>query len=295
MTTRPSPSIRPRPTSWPGTPPRNSSTCIRGRATGYRYPHGLISRRPAGRADGEVRRRAIHRLVLWNIDLTLLDVVKVTRAAYAEAFAEVTGRPLVQLPQLVGMTEPEIFFDALGRNGVSLSADGESERLLAPFGAEFATRLAARRDLLAAEGVLLPGAVEALRAVAALDGVVQSVLTGSSRPNAALKLRAFGLDRYLDLAVAGFAGSEPYPKGALLRATRLRAEEKYQASFAEKATIYVADSPRDVEAAAMGGATSVAVASGRASSAELRDAGADLVLPDLTNPAPLVALITARP
>ena len=45
-----------------------------------------------------------------------------------------TGRPLVQLPQLVGMTEPEIFFDALGRNGVSLRADGESERLLAPFG-----------------------------------------------------------------------------------------------------------------------------------------------------------------
>jgi phosphoglycolate phosphatase-like HAD superfamily hydrolase len=218
----------------------------------------------------------------------------VTRAAYAEAFAAVTGRPLVQLPRMVGMTEPEIFFDALGRNGVSLRADGESERLLAPFGAEFATRLAARRDLLTTEGSLLPGAAEALAAVAALDGVVQSVLTGSSRPNAALKLRAFGLDRYLDLSVAGFAGSEPYPKGALLRATRLRAEEKYKVHFAEKATTYVADSPRDVEAAAMGGAASVAVASGRASTAELRDAGADLVLPDLTNPAPLVTFITAQ-
>jgi phosphoglycolate phosphatase-like HAD superfamily hydrolase len=131
--------------------------------------------------------------------------------------------------------------------------------------------------------------------VAGLTGVVQSVLTGSSRPNAALKLRAFGLDRYLDLAIGGFAGSEPYPKGALLRATRLRAEEKYQVSFDEKATFYVADSPRDVEAAKMGGATPVAVASGRASSAELRAAGADLVLPDLTNPADLITLITAQP
>ena len=54
--------------------------------------------------------------MLWNIDLTLLDVTKVTRAAYAEAFAAVTGRRLVQLPQMVGKTEPEIFFDALGRN-----------------------------------------------------------------------------------------------------------------------------------------------------------------------------------
>jgi phosphoglycolate phosphatase len=235
----------------------------------------------------------IHRLVLWNIDLTLLDVAKVTRAAYAEAFATVTGRPLVQLPQLVGRTEPEIFFDALGRNGVSLRADGESEQLLAPFGAEFATRLAARRELLTREGTLMPGAAEALKTVAGLPGVVQSVLTGSSRPNATLKLRAFGLDRYLDLTIAGFAGSEPYPKGALLRATRLRAEEKYKVTFTEKATVYVADSPRDVEAAKIGGATSVAVASGRASSNELRESGADLVLSDLTNPAPLIALLTA--
>jgi phosphoglycolate phosphatase-like HAD superfamily hydrolase len=220
-------------------------------------------------------------------------VTKVTRAAYAEAFAAVTGRPLVQLPQMVGKTEPEIFFDALGRNGVSLRADGESERLLAPFGAEFATRLAARRDQLTAQGTLLPGAAEAIAAVAGLGGVVQSVLTGSSRPNASLKLRAFGLDRHLDLAVGGFAGSEPYPLGALLRATRLRAEEKYPMSFAERLTVYIGDSPRDVEAAKNGGAMSVAVASGRASSAELRDAGADLVLPDLIDSEPLLALLTA--
>jgi phosphoglycolate phosphatase len=231
--------------------------------------------------------------VLWNIDLTLLDVVKVARAAYAEAFAAVTGRPLVQLPQLVGKTEPETFFDALGRNGVSLRADGESEQLLAPFGAEYAARLAARQADLTTEGTLLPGAAEALAAVAGLPGVVQSVLTGSSRPNAVLKLSAFGLDQYLDLSIGGFAGSEPYPMGALLRAIRLRAEEKYRVGFTEQATVYVADSPRDVEAARTGGATSVAVASGRSSTRELRDAGADLVLADLTDIAELLALITA--
>jgi phosphoglycolate phosphatase len=192
---------------------------------------------------------------------------------------------------MVGYTEPEIFFDALGRNGVSLRADGDSERLVVPFGAEFATRLAARRDQLTVQGTAMPGAADALKAVAGLEGVVQSVLTGSSRPNAMLKLRAFGLDRYLDLTVGGFAGSEVYPKGALLRAARFRAEERYKSSFAEQATIYVADSPRDVEAAKIGGATSVAVASGRASAAELRDAGADVVLPDLIDPRPLIELI----
>lgn len=219
-------------------------------------------------------------------------MAKVTRAAYAEAFGKVIGRPLVQLPQMVGRTEPEIFFDALALNGVSLR-DAEPERLVAPFGSELATALAARREELATQGRLFDGAVETLAALAKAEGVVQSVLTGSSRPNAALKLRAFRLDRYLDLSVGGFAGSDPYPKGALILLARQRAEEKYGVSFAERATVYIADSPRDVEAAKIGGARSVAVASGRSSSAELREAGADAVLPDLTDAAHVLALITA--
>lgn len=196
---------------------------------------------------------------------------------------------------MAGRSEPEIFFDALALNGVSLRDAAESERLVAPFGAELATSLAGRRDLLTGEGQLLPGAAESMAAVAALPGTVQSVLTGSSLPNATLKLRAFGLERYVDLTVGGFAGSEAYPKGTLLRVARQRAEEKYTVTFAEPATVYIADSPRDVEAAKIGGARSVAVASGRASTAELRDAGADAVLPDLTDTARVVALVTGAP
>jgi phosphoglycolate phosphatase-like HAD superfamily hydrolase len=247
---------------------------------------------PAGYAACERRRPEIQRLILWNVDLTLVDVAKVTRVAYAEAFRKITGRPLVQLPQMAGRSEPEIFFDALALNGVSLREAAESERLVVPFGAELATSLAARRDILTTQGRLLPGAAESMAAVAGLPGMVQSVLTGSSRPNAMLKLRAFGLDRYLDLTIGGFAGSEAYPKGTLLRVARQRAEEKYGVSFAERAAVYIADSPRDVEAAKIGGATSVAVASGRASTAELRDAGADAVLPDLTDTARVVAIVT---
>ena len=69
-----------------------------------------------------------------------------------------------------------------------------------------------------------------------------------------------------------------------------RAAEKHGVSY-ENATVYVADSPRDVDAAKIGGARSLAVASGRASAAELRDAGADAVLPDLSDTAALTALI----
>ena len=234
---------------------------------------------------------AIHRLVLWNIDLTLVDVARVTRATYAEAFAAIAGRPLVQLPQVAGRSESEIFFDALALNGADVSAGGEAERLLEPFSAELAAALEARRDELVREGQLLPGAAEAVATVAKLDGVVQTVLTGSSKLSAMLKLRTFGLDGFFEFDIGGY-GSEAYPKGTLLRVARQRAADKHGVPFGEDVTVYVADSPRDVDAARIGGAKSLAVASGRASAAELRDAGADAVLPDLTDTAGLIALIT---
>jgi phosphoglycolate phosphatase len=217
-------------------------------------------------------------------------VARVTRSVYAEAFGAVAGRPLIQLPQMAGRSESEIFFDALALNGVDVRADGAAERLLEPFSAELAATFQARRDDLTSQGQPLPGAAEALGAVAKLDGAVQSVLTGNSRPTAMLKLRAFGLDGFVDFDIGGY-GSEAYPKGTLLRVARQRAAEKHGVTFGENATVYVADSPRDVDAARIGGARSLAVASGRASAAELRDAGADAVLPDLADPAALVALI----
>jgi len=214
----------------------------------------------------------------------------VTRAAYAEAFPAITGRPLIKLPQVAGRSESEIFFDALALNAAEVSAGGTAESLLEPFSAALFAALEARRDDLVREGQLLPGAAEALAAVAKLDGVVQTVLTGSSKPSAMLKLRAFGLNDFVDFDIGGY-GSEAYPKGTLLRVARQRAAEKHGVPLAEGAAVYVADSPRDVDAAKIGGARSLAVASGRASAAELRDAGADAVLPDLTDTAGLTALI----
>ena len=217
-------------------------------------------------------------------------MARVTRAAYAEAFPAVTGRPLIKLPQTAGRSESEVFFDALALNAAGLNG-AEAERLLEPFSAELAAALRARRDDLARDGQALPGAAEALAAVSKLDGTVQTVLTGSSKPNAVLKLRAFGLDGHVDFDIGGY-GSEAYPKGTLIRVARERASARHQVTFGEDVTVYVADSPRDVDAARIGGARSLAVASGRASAAELRQAGADVVLPDLTDTAGLTALIT---
>jgi len=231
------------------------------------------------------------RLVLWNIGLTLLDVARVNRAAYAEAFRAVTGRPLVQVPQMAGRTDSEIFFEALAVNATGPQpGDPAGEELLDRFAAQLAAAFRARRDLLTTQGQLMPGALEAVTGVWRLPGLVQTVVTGSIRPNAIEVLRAFGLERYLDTGIGGF-GSEVYPKGAMLLRARGRAAEKYRADFTEHTTVYIADSTRDVEAALIGGARSIGVASGRSSAGELRDAGADMVLDDLADTGAVVAAV----
>jgi len=61
--------------------------------------------------------------------------------------------------------------------------------------------------------------------------------------------------------------------------------------FAGRSTVVIGDTPLDVEAALVSGAVSVAVATGQFSEADLRAAGADVVLPDLTDPRPLLAVL----
>lgn len=230
------------------------------------------------------------RLVLWNIDLTLMDVVRVSRDAYADAFRRVTGRPLVALPQLAGRSDTEIFFEALYLNDVPTGDDTADADLLAKYCWELERAFAAREPELPAQGRLLPGAHDAVRTVAAVPGVVQAVLTGTIEPNAAAKLRAFGLDRFFDPQVGGY-GSDAYPRGSLLLMARNLAAEKHGIPVTDDSAVYIADSTRDVEAAEIGGARCIAVATGRDTATELRDAGADIVLADLSDTGQVITAI----
>jgi phosphoglycolate phosphatase len=232
---------------------------------------------------------AIDRLVLWNIDLTLIDVGRVARDSFADAFRQVTGRPLAALPQLAGRSDTEIFFESLYLNDVPTGA-AEDADLLARYCDALETAFAERQDDLVRQGRLLPGARAALLAVANLPGVVQTVLTGAIKPNALRKLASFGLDGTLDLEIGGY-GSDAYPRGSLLLEVRRQASEKYRTAMQDVPAVYIADTARDIEAAAVGGARCIAVASGRERVAELQDVGADLILADLADTGQVLAAI----
>ncbi|GAA3759714.1 HAD family hydrolase [Spinactinospora alkalitolerans] len=224
---------------------------------------------------------------MWNIDLTLVDVAQVMRAAYAEAFEKVTGSPLVYLAPTAGRTDSEIFFEFLARNDVGIDPDTDP---LPDFTDALGESFARRRDRLQAKGRAMPGAEAALAAVGRLEDTLQSVVTGTIMSNAVAKLAAFGLDGHLDLSIGGF-GSEHYPKASLIQFTRMRAEEAHGRAFPEASTVYISESVRDVEAACIGRATPIAVVSGSATESQLRAAGAVHVLDDLTDPQALLNAI----
>lgn len=108
----------------------------------------------------------------------------------------------------------------------------------------------------------LPGAREAVEAVRALGGRAL-VVTAKYGPNAKLHLAHLGIEP--DVLIGG-----------------LWAEGKAEALLEHGAQIYVGDHTGDVRGARAANALAVGVTTGPCDAEELRQAGADVILPNLT-------------
>ena len=218
--------------------------------------------------------------MLWDIDGTLVDSAGHGRHAFDDAYRAVTGREPPGPVAMAGRTDRQIALAMLEGTPAALP-DLLEELMLG---------LERREAAIRREGRALPGAEEALRALAARSATVQSLLTGNLAANAAVKLGAFGLERWLDLDVGGY-GSDPHEaRSDLVAVARERAAAKYAPAVD---TVLVGDTPLDVSAAHEAGARAVAVASGPYGVEELRDSGADAVLEDLADTAAVLGAITA--
>ena len=226
-------------------------------------------------------------LVLWDVDYTLADTDGVGRLGYELAFAEMFGTKPPSMPSMAGRTDHAIALEALRLAGVP-----DPHSVVAAFVQSLARQAPAVAELARARGRALPGAAEALAALAVTRHlqVVQSVLTGNVRPMAEVKLAAVGLLEHLDLE-AGAYGEVSERRADLVELARRNAAERYAADFSGPATVLVGDTPFDVEAALLTGARAVGVATGRFAGPELAEAGAHVVLPDLTDTGAVLAAI----
>ena len=229
-------------------------------------------------------------LVLWDIDRTLLYVGDIDRQVYRETFAEIVGRPAEHLPARgTGVTMPLAIRSLLVDNGVP---EAQVPHLLPRMVQLLPQRLAAHTEDLRQQGVLLPGAVHALKSVHAQPGYVPTVVTGNLKPNALLKLQAFDLTAFLDTEIGGYSSDNDH-RPTLVSVAQNRAQAKYGAPFTRANTVIIGDSLEDVRTGIKGGAPVIGIASGKTSASALASAGANVVLESLEDVQQLLEAITA--
>ena len=232
-------------------------------------------------------------LVLWDIDQTLMSADGVGAQLYRRALQGMYGLDLPRATMsFAGRTDSAIALEVLALAGVPDPA-GQ----LRPFQAFIAAGAPALADDLRERGRVLPGAADALAALAVAQGgghVVQSLLTGNLPELAAVKLGTLGLDTHLDLTIGAY-GDISAVRADLVAVARANAAAVHGGDFDGRLTVLVGDTPNDVEAALQTGASAVAVATGSFTAAELAAAGAHSVLPDLADTDRVVEMILAAP
>jgi phosphoglycolate phosphatase len=234
-----------------------------------------------------VAQSPVDRLLLWDIDRTLVKIPGVSRDIYAAALSAVTGRELVHMPETGGKTDRELIEAVLLFHGVPAAP-----RVFDDFYAVMTSAADERRAIMRCNGRVLAGAREALAAFAGLPGVVQSVVTGNIRPIALQKLAVLGLADVIDFEVGGY-GSDDSTRAVLVRRAWQRAERKYGQTFAADRVVVIGDTPHDVVGARENDVIAIGVATGNSTEEELVAAGAHVVLPSLADTAAVMAAVLA--
>jgi phosphoglycolate phosphatase-like HAD superfamily hydrolase len=225
------------------------------------------------------------KLVLWDIDHTLIETRGVGGRLARAAFAEVTGVQPEEMAEATGKTERAILAETLLAHGIQPSHEYQ-DRYAHALPEQYRRNVDSLKEI----GRVLPGAAEAIAALHRVPGIIQTVLTGNYREVAAIKLAAFELDELLDLEVGAYA-DDATERASLVPVAQGRASQKYLRRYARADTIIIGDTIHDVAAAHEGGADVVAVANGSHDVDQLRAAGAEKVLRDLTDTALLVAAV----
>ncbi len=214
------------------------------------------------------------------MDGTLLDAGGVTAESFDTAVSTVIGRhPGPHQVAMSGKTDPSIALEIMAFAGLD---EDEARNCLPVVLHELEAALAAAAPSLRVKGRVLPGVEEILARGHGETSVVQSVLTGNIEANAGIKLRAFDLDRWLDLRVGAF-GSDRSNREHLVPVAVERARRLRGLTCAPTDVWVVGDTPRDLACARAAGASCLLVGTGRIPVEELRQTDADHVMDDLSD------------
>ncbi len=232
-----------------------------------------------------------HTLLMFDVDLTLVDAAGAGQLAMHAAGKEVCGDQFsFDGISFAGRLDPLIFADAINNCGYSKS---KATELHDTFRSTYTQHL---RRLICDNGhtvTALPGIltlIDNLRHRAQdQNDIMLGLLTGNYPQTAAMKIQAAGLRR--DWFTLGCFGDQADSRPGLTELALQRYTQLTNTPADPARVIIIGDTQHDIHCAKAHGCTAFAVATGRVNADQLRDAGADIVVDDLTDPTPLLNLI----
>ena len=218
------------------------------------------------------------KVVLFDIDGTLLWSDGAGRRAVQQALEEVFGTAIPEGHEFDGKTDPQIVRELMVRAGlddatISARLPTALERYL----------LLLREELARIDDSnhLFPGISPLLDALEQRDDVLLGLLTGNIQPGAHAKLRAVGLEP-ARFKVGAF-GSDHASRPELPAVARARAEAFLGHEVAGADVIVIGDTPADMTCGNGIGARAIGVATGRYSVEQLHECAEGIVFADLTD------------
>lgn len=221
----------------------------------------------------------MNRLLLFDVDGTLVDVDGAGRAALRGALTEVYGRTgPIDTFDFHGKTDPAIVHGLLARAGL---AEAVIEERLPRLWRSYLRSLEAELEARRTEGRVrpYPGVVQLLERLEREGRFVLALVTGNVEEGARHKLRAGGLDGRFRF---GAYGSDSAWRPDLPPLAMRRARRRVGRSFRPDEVWVIGDTPEDIDCGRASGVRTLAVATGRHGVDELRAHGADAVLAELS-------------
>jgi phosphoglycolate phosphatase-like HAD superfamily hydrolase len=212
------------------------------------------------------------RLILFDVDGTLIDSGKAGTRSLNKAFYELFGIKDAFVPiSMAGKTDIEIIKEGLKLHGVPEKND--NLEMMVKMYLQFL-----EDEIENPRRRIKPG-IKKLLGLLSEMGMPLGLLTGNLERGARIKLSPFGLNKYF---LDGAFGSDHEDRNKLLPIA-IQKFSKRGFNFSSRECIVIGDTPRDVKCAKIHGAYCIAVVTGPYSKESLLNTEADIVLDSLAD------------
>ncbi len=223
------------------------------------------------------------KLILFDIDGTLVDTGRAGSRSLDIVFMEYFSiENAFKNINMAGKTDTQIILEGLAAHNLT-----SESKVIAELTDLYIKTLS--REINNNRKRTMPGVKEALQILSnEKDSFYLGLLTGNVEQGARIKLGAFDLNKYFPF---GAFGSDDEDRNKLLPYAIRRFDEVYKKTVDFSDCVVIGDTPRDIDCAKPYGAYCIAVATGPYSVRHLQDAGADIVMEDLSNTKALINLL----